>query len=422
MGPRAPRRLARGLTAATVLLLAACQSTQPSAPPRDAASIPPTHGASGAPSPDASVPAVTLDLDRISITLEPFATVKGGPLAISAPDDGSGRLFVAARNGQVWVVNGDGTVVDEPLVDLRDRIKSGGEQGLLGLAAHPDFATDKRVFVNFTDTNGDTVVARLSIDPDDASRLDPRTFHQLLFVDQPFANHNGGAVLFGRDRNLYLSLGDGGSGGDPRGNGQSLDTLLGKILRIDVGAADSDGYTIPPANPFASGGGKQEILHWGLRNPWRMSFDRSNGDLWIGDVGQGSFEEVDVARFGSPGLNFGWNCFEGNHPFKPDPCKGDEGTITTPIAEYGRDLGCTVIGGYVYRGSRYPFLQGAYLSADYCTGTIFAIDSTSTELVAPVVVGSGSGGQISAFGDDADGELYVTNLGGEISKVVATQR
>jgi len=358
--------------------------------------------------------------ERVAITLEPFARVPGGPLAIAAAHDGSGRLFVAAQDGKVWVVERDGTVRAEPLVDLGSRLRGGGEQGLLGLALHPRFPADPRLFVDYTDKAGDTVVASLTLDPADGNRLDPASHRQLLFVDQPFPNHNGGAVLFGSDGDLYVSLGDGGSGGDPQGNGQNTETLLGKILRLDVDVAPGDqGYAIPSDNPFAGGGGRGEIWEYGLRNPWRMSFDRANGDLWIGDVGQNAFEEVDVARVGTGGLNFGWNQMEGSHCYSATRCQRDG--LTPPVADYGRDLGCTVIGGYVYRGATYRFLVGTYLFADYCSGRIFAIDAATEGLVAPVEVGAGSG-SISAFGEDAAGELYVTALDGTVSKVVATLR
>ena len=374
-------------------------------------------------SPEATAPLPTNappQLDRISISLEPFAQVPDAPVAIAAPDDGTGRLFVAARDGRVWVVGRDGNMVREPMVDLRSRIRSGGEQGLLGIATHPTFATDPRVFVNYTNQDGDTVVASLALDPANPDRMDPGSHTRLLFVDQPFSNHNGGGVLFGPDGYLYLSLGDGGGGGDPLDSGQDLQSLLGKILRIDVDAASGDSpYAAPRDNPFAAGGGRPEIWHLGLRNPWRLSFDRANGDLWIGDVGQGTWEEVDVARRGAGGgLNFGWNVMEGAHCFGGD-CSTDG--LTLPISEYGRELGCTVIGGYVYRGARFPFLVGAYLFLDYCTGRMFAIDAGATELVAPVTVGNGSG-QISAFGEDTDGELYVTSLDGDVSRVIAIER
>ncbi len=351
------------------------------------------------------------------MTLEPFAQVGGGPLAMSAADDGSGRLFVASQDGRVWVIT-NGSVSSEPAVDLGPRLRSGGEQGLLGIALHPGFPTDPRIFVNYTDRNVDTVVASLEIDSGNPDRIDPDSHRQILFIDQPFANHNGGAVVFGPDGYLYVFMGDGGSGGDPQNNGQRLDTLLGKVLRIGVDGADGDlGYVIPPDNPFVGGDGMDEIWHYGLRNPWRASFDGLTGDLWIGDVGQNRLEEIDVARDGEGGHNFGWNVMEGTSCFREDPC--DRFALTPPVTEYGRELGCTVIGGYVYRGTAQPALAGAYLFADFCDGRIFAIDSAATAFVRPVEVGV-AGGRIAAFGQDVDGELYALSLDGNISRVVAS--
>jgi glucose/arabinose dehydrogenase len=427
MDPRPARRLPAAAWLATVLAAAALAScsTNPVSTPRTNTPSPGTSGPAATKAPGASVATgaptgSAAQLSDLAIALEPFASVPGGPLAIAAPSDGSGRLFVAAQDGKVWVVEADGTTRPEPLVDLTGRLRSGGEQGLLGIALHPGFPTDPRVFVDYTDKAGDTIVASLTLDPRDPNRLDPASHRQLLFVDQPFANHNGGAVAFGPDGYLYVSLGDGGSGGDPQGNGQNTNALLGKILRLDINVPAGDqGYAIPSDNPFANGGGRGEVWLYGLRNPWRLSFDRANGDLWIGDVGQNAFEEVDVARAGTGGLDFGWNRMEGSHCFRSDRCQRDG--LTLPVSDYGRDLGCTVIGGYVYRGSMYPFLAGTYLFTDYCSGQIFALDASSNGLVLPITVGTGGSG-ISAFGEDAGGGLYVTALDGTVSKVVATVR
>ena len=359
----------------------------------------------------------TSPLSGIELTLEPFSTVPGGPLAMAAADDGSGRLFVAAQDGKIWIVQPDGSVGATPAIDLGPRIRSGGEQGLLGLALHPSFPTDPRVFVDYTNTDGDTIVASLRLAEGDPARLDPDSHQQLLFVDQPYANHNGGALAFGPDGSLYVSLGDGGAGGDPHDNGQRLDTLLGKVLRLDIDGTET--YVVPDDNPFAGGGGLGEIWLYGLRNPWRMSFDRETGDLWIGDVGQNSWEEVDVARAGLGGINFGWRVMEGSHCYNADTC--DREHLTLPATDYGRDQGCTVIGGYVYRGGAHAFLDGVYLFADYCSGNLFALDAGATDYATPTVVGNG-GTNIAAFGQDADGELYTLALDGTISKVVATQR
>ena len=393
------------------LLAGACQPTLsgiPSAVPRTIGPVqtrPPT-------SPRAGMP--------FTGTVEAFAEVEGGPLAIAAPHDGTGRLFVASQAGQIWSVGADGDVVREPMVDLAPFIVSGGEQGLLGLAPHPDFPADPRVFLNYTGENGDTSISTISLDPGNPDRFDLESLTRLLLVDQPYANHNGGGTLFGPDGYLYLALGDGGAGGDPHGNGQSLDTLLGKILRIDVDdrAGDRE-YGIPPDNPFAGSDGMDEIWLSGLRNPWRLSFDRGSGDLWIGDVGQGAWEEVDVARDGQGGLNFGWNRMEGAHCFREETCS-EEG-LTLPITEYGHDLGCTVIGGYVYRGTELPDLEGTYLFADYCSGRIFAIEADTTSMVVPEEVGQVDG-RASAFGEGEDGELYITTLDGTIYRVSAVTR
>ncbi|HEY6058635.1 MAG TPA: PQQ-dependent sugar dehydrogenase, partial [Candidatus Limnocylindrales bacterium] len=254
------------------------------------------------------------DLARLRLTLEPVVNGLQSPIGIVNAGDGSGRLFVIEQAGRIRVVR-DGALVDEPFLDIADRVASGGERGLLGLAFHPSFPSDPRLFVDYTDRDGNTVVSSFTVSGGATERADPASERVLLHVDQPFPNHNGGDVVFGPDGFLYITLGDGGSGGDPQGNGQRKDTLLGKILRIDVNATTgSRPYAIPPDNPFADGGGEPEIWAYGLRNPWRISFDRATGDLWIGDVGQGAWEEIDRERAGSPGgSNYGWNVMEGNH-------------------------------------------------------------------------------------------------------------
>jgi glucose/arabinose dehydrogenase len=412
------------MTALIATAIAGCVAETPS----PAATDPATSAAPAFTSGTGSAPAATPTpapaplptvAPRFSLSIKPFAKVDGGPLAISASEDGTGRLFVAAQDGRIWVVKADGTTLPDPMVDLTSFVKSGGEQGLLGLALHPGFPTDPRFYVDFTNADGDTVVASLTIDPNDPNRADPATLKQVLFQKQPYANHNGGALAFGPDGDLYVSFGDGGSGGDPQGNGQKTNVLLGKILRLDVdGAVGGQPYSIPSGNPFAGGGGDPEVWLYGLRNPWRMSFDRATGDLWIGDVGQGSYEEVDVARAGVGGLNFGWNRMEASHCYDTLVCSSDG--LTLPVSEYGRSIGSTVIGGYVYRGSAVPSADGFYLFADYGSGRFFAIGAGVTRLVDPVVVGNGDSGLISAFGQDVAGELYVTLLDGTVSRVVLT--
>ncbi len=414
------------LALAAALALAGCSIDRQTPLPSVGGTAPGTSNAPATPAPT-TIPSPAgsvnpLDLQHLSVTLEPFTKVDGGPLDLVAPDDGTGRLFVVAQDGRIWSVSADGAVAEQPMVDLSGELRSGGEQGLLGLALHPGFPTDPHVYVDYTDsTGGDTVIASLTVDASDPNRFDPASEQQILTVDQPYANHNGGDLLFGPDGDLYAFLGDGGSGGDPLGNGQNRLALLGKVLRLDVDHPTGDSaYSAPADNPFANGGGRPEIWTVGMRNPWRASFDRATGDLWIGDVGQGAWEEVDVARAGVGGQDFGWNRMEGNHCYPPGADCSTAG-LTPPVAEYGHDLGCTVVGGYVYRGSKYPALAGVYLFADYCTGRIFALDPRTDELREPVEVGNGGSG-FSSWGEDASGELYVTHLDGSISKVVATTK
>jgi glucose/arabinose dehydrogenase len=408
----------------SLILLASCTtSTSPSVPgaasptgsggPTASAGSP---GRSAAPASSAPVP------DGLSITLEPYATVKGGPLAIVSPRDGTGRLFVAAQDGLAWVVQ-DGKTSAVPLLDVRANFTTGGERGLLGLAVHPRFPADPRVFVDYTDANGDTVVSSFRINPADPNRVDPDSQTVILQVKQPAANHNGGSIVFGPDGYLYISMGDGGGGGS--GNGQKLDTLLGKILRIDVDTTSAP-YGIPSDNPFVTRAGtRPEIWLYGLRNPWRTSFDRATGDFWIGDVGASSWEEVDVIRssggghVGAGGLNLGWDVMEGAHCTDGSTSCATDG-LTLPVTEYGHDQGCTVIGGAVYRGAAQPALSGIYVFDDACSGTVFAIDAKTSALAKPTIVGTFEASSVS-FGEDQAGELYVANLDGAISRVIASR-
>ena len=396
-----------------------------SASPDGAPSRSPSAGGSvpGGSTPSGGTPAV-FDPSHVAVAFEPVVGGLVAPLAVVNAGDGSGRLFVAQQGGQIRIVR-DGKLVDPPFLDIADRITSGGEHGLLGVAFHPHYPADPRVFVDYTDSNGDTRVSAFRVDPASPDRLDPGTEERLLFVKQPFANHNGGALVFGPDGFLYISLGDGGSGGDPQGNGQSLQTLLGKILRIDVDTATGGrAYGIPADNPFADGadGRQPEIWLWGLRNPWRMSFDPATGDLWIGDVGQSAWEEIDVQRAGaSGGTNFGWNRMEGNHCFQPPQGCLVPG-LTRPQAEYGHDQGCTVIGGNVDRGSAQPLLAGGYFFADYCSGRVWAIDPSVDGLRTPTVVGDPKL-NFSAFGEDEAGELYAVDItGGTLLRLTGTNR
>jgi glucose/arabinose dehydrogenase len=337
--------------------------------------------------------------------------VPGSPLAVTNAGDGSGRLFVAEQGGAVYIVSG-GTVNPTPFLNIAGQVSGGGEQGLLGIAFHPDFPADNRVFVDYTNGAGDTVVGFLRVDPAAPDIVMPGLPEPVITINQPYANHNGGAIQFGPDGYLYIALGDGGSGGDPEDRAQDLGSLLGKILRIDVSSAT--GYAIPGSNPFGN-----EIWQYGLRNPFRFSFDGS--DLWIGDVGQGAWEEVDVARAGVGGLNFGWDDMEGNHCFEPSSGCATAGR-TAPVVEYPHVSGhCAVIGGNVYRGSAYPVLKGGYVFSDECSGFVWAVNAAGSGAQALVQVGSGAG-LIAGYGEDEVGELYAAALGGQLYRVTAVAR
>jgi glucose/arabinose dehydrogenase len=410
---------------AIVALAAGCGGPAPTPTGTGSAPAPSASGQSptgSAPTSSPSTPSARpFDPASVRIELEPVADIPGSPLGIVNAGDGSGRLFVVAQAGQVWIVE-DGRRNERPFLDIADQITTGGERGLLGLAFHPDFPDDPHFYVDYTDEQGNTVVSRwtVSSNPDVADAGSERV---LLHVDQPFPNHNGGALQFGPDGYLYISLGDGGSGGDPQGNGQSLDTLLAKILRIDVDQPSGDrAYGIPPDNPFVDrSGARPEIWLTGLRNPWRMSFDRATGDFWIGDVGQGEYEEIDAVRAGSKGgQNFGWNTTEGFHCFRSSDC--DEDGLTPPVTEYSHDGGnCSVTGGYVYRGEDHPELVGGYFFGDYCSGRMWAIDATENEVRESTVVLE-SGRSISSFGEDEAGELYLTDLGGALLRLTGSSR
>jgi glucose/arabinose dehydrogenase len=336
--------------------------------------------------------------------LEPIATLEQ-PLgmAVRIHDD---ALYVAEKTGRVVALIGHQT---RSVLDLSSEVSLGAEQGLLGLTFSPD---GRFLYVDDTDTNGDTHVTSFAMD---GQRADPSTRRDLLFVRQPFSNHNGGEVTFGPDGDLYVGLGDGGSGGDPLGNGQSLSTLLGKILRISPTPEASRPYAIPPDNPFVgTDGARPQIWAYGLRNPWRFSFDRQTGDLWIGDVGQSAWEEVDRQPAGSNGgENYGWNVMEGDHPY----AGGSSAGMTAPVYEYPHVNGrCSITGGYVYRGSAIPDLFGWYVFADFCVGRLEAIRLHDGDLqhvfLGPTLP------NLSSFGQDGAGELYALSLSGEVDRLV----
>ena len=342
-----------------------------------------------------------------SLAVETFAEGFAQPTSITHAGDGSGRLFVTERSGLIKVIE-DGAVVEEPFLDVSDLVTTGGgEQGLLGLAFHPEYAGNGQFFVNYTDTGGDTVVARYLVS-EDPNRVDPDSAAAVITVEQTFANHNGGQLKFGPDGYLYVGMGDGGSGGDPRGDGQNLATLLGAMLRLDVDTQEP--YAVPPDNPFVEdAGARDEIWAYGLRNPWRFSFDRETGDLWIADVGQSHWEEVNLQPAGSEGGdNYGWNIMEGTHCFPPGS-ECDPTGLTLPVLEYENTrTNCSVTGGYRYRGEEMPELAGIYFFSDYCSGTLWgATEDAGGEWAFETLLETNF--RVSTFGEDEDGELYIAD-------------
>ncbi|MGH2417337.1 MAG: PQQ-dependent sugar dehydrogenase [Candidatus Limnocylindria bacterium] len=418
-----PPRLALGLVLVLVLVLGACAGPSPSGTlgasiePGPSSAVPPTS------SPPAravsTIPPLQSGPDRLRVELVTAGLVE--PIGITNAGDGSGRLYVNERGGRIMVIEADGSLRAEPFVDLSGRLVAGGERGLLGLAFHPDFERNGRLFVHYSRAgDGATVVSELQASADRAT-ADPSE-RVLLTHAQPFANHNGGQMAFGPDGYLYLGLGDGGSGGDPFGNAQNPKVLLGKILRFDVDGppAANRAYALPPDNPYGSegtapGGGLPEVWSIGLRNPWRFSFDLRLGDLYIGDVGQGGWEEIDRQPADSTGgENYGWNVMEGRHCFQAD-C--DQTGYVKPIAEYPTASGCAVTGGYVYRGAAQPELQGVYVFADYCSGIVYTLQVDEGTITPKPVLESGL--RVSSFGEDEEGELYLADLvGGGIHRVL----
>ena len=337
------------------------------------------------------------------------------PISVDRIPDGSGRLAVVEQDGRIRIVH-NGELLPEPYLDITDRVDGGGERGLLGLAFPPGFGTEHpTVYVHYSDLAGDTTIAAFDA-PAGSTTLDPSSGRILLTEQQPFPNHNGGWIGFDQTGMLLIALGDGGSGGDPGNRASRLDTILGKMLRIDVLGAGDRTYAIPPDNPFVDrADARPEILHYGLRNPFRDSIDPATGNLWIGDVGQGAWEEVDVAPAGARGLDFGWHRWEGSHCFDP-PAGCDPAGVTMPVTEYAHGDGCAIIGGVVYHGQAIPALRGAYLFSDNCSGTLWAIDAGLDAPQAPIVLME-TGRSISSFGVDDTGEVYLTDLGGTLLRL-----
>jgi hypothetical protein len=348
--------------------------------------------------------------DTTAARLEVIVSGLQDPVHLSAPP-GDTRLFVVEQRGTIRVVK-NGQLLSTPFLDVRP-IASGGERGLLSVAFHPAYATNGYFYVNYTDVNGDTRVERYHANP--ASDVaEPQSAKLILAVDQPFSNHNGGHVLFGPDGMLYIGMGDGGSGGDPQGHGQNRGTLLGALLRIDVDGGDP--YRIPADNPYVNQPPfRGEIWAWGLRNPWRSAFDAVAGTIYVADVGQNQWEEVNVRPAADKGVNYGWNIMEGRHCYNASSC--NQSGLTLPVLEYNHSEGCSITGGFVYRGSKIPALQGHYFYADYCRGQVHSFKFASGAVSEPKAWDFGDIGSVPSFGEDANGELYVLSSNGTVYRL-----
>lgn len=338
------------------------------------------------------------------------------PVDLQHPGDDSNRLFVVEQGGVIRVFQNEATTTQASVfLDITDRITSGGERGLLGLAFHPNYESNGYFYVNYTTGDLRTVVSRFKVDSSNPDQALEQSEMEIISFNQPFNNHNGGQIQFGPDGYLYIAAGDGGSGGDPRGNGQDRTTLLGNILRIDIDAMeDGNNYAIPSDNPYidSNDGFREEIFAYGLRNPWRFSFDAQEGTLWAGDVGQSAYEEIDIIKAGQ---NYGWNIMEGNSCYDTDNC--DQSGLTLPVAEYGRGQGQSVTGGYVYRGPTLESLAGWYVYADFVSGRIWALNASSPDNPENMLLLATSL-RIASFGEDADHELYICAFDGKIYQLV----
>ena len=419
------------LLALLLLVVAACSQPAPTPtstpPPSPLVPIPTTQTPASTPTSGLPVLADT----PAPPTATPASTVASAPLLqsidveVAFPNlsfermvflthsgDDTDRLFLLLQPGRIMVFPNQRDVPRaEVFLDIRDRVNDrGNEEGLLGLAFDPRFAENGYFYVYYSASNPRrSVLSRFSVDGEQANQANPNSERVVLEVPQPYANHNGGAIHFAADGYLYVALGDGGSSGDPKGNGQDPGTLLGSILRIDPAAASSYGnYSVPGDNPFVGVSGfRDEIWAFGFRNPWRFSFDRETGDIWAGDVGQRGYEEIDLVK---PGLNYGWNVMEGFHCYPPSVSSCWQDGLELPLAEYPLTSGnCAVTGGYVYRGSRVPLLRGAYLYGDFCSGRIWGLIYDGNE-VSDAHLLLDSSLEISSFGEDEAGELYILSF------------
>ncbi|GGG57420.1 PQQ-dependent sugar dehydrogenase [Epilithonimonas arachidiradicis] len=348
-------------------------------------------------------------LSAQTISLENFVSGISNSVEIVASPTSDNRLFVVQQSGTIKIVNENGTVVPDNFLNISNLITFGGERGLLGLAFHPQFSTNRYFFVYYNNLQGDIRVSRFTANSSNPNTADPSSEKILLTIPKPFTNHNGGSIHFGADGYLWISTGDGGSGGDPNNNAQNKNSLLGKMLRIDVNSDNA--YNIPPDNPFVGSEGADEIWAYGLRNAWKFSFDRITNQVWIADVGQGEIEEINRVSATTPGINYGWRCYEGNDPYNTTGCP-NASTMTFPIAQYDHSGGkCSITGGYLYRGNLYTDLIGKYVFADYCSGQIGVMDTSNTIVWSPSFSAN-----FTTFGEDNQKQLYIA-AGNTIYKI-----
>ena len=344
-----------------------------------------------------------------SVILESFGPSFSSPVEIK--NAGDERLFVVEKSGKIKILNPDGSVNSTPFLNIEDRVSTNtNERGLLGLAFHPNYPENPFFFVNYTNNSGDTTISKFSVSTDENIANESETV--LLVINQPYGNHNGGCINFGPDGNLYIGMGDGGSGGDPQNYSQSTGSLLGKMLRINV---NSGAYSIPENNPYGD-----EIWSVGLRNPWKFSFDSENGNLWIADVGQNEFEEINMVENNPANVNYGWRCYEGDEPYNMSGCP-DNG-LTFPVATYSHynsgDFKCSITGGYVYRGNQISGLNGVYFFADYCSGEIGMLSTEDNSNWEMNLTFPNINGSWVSFGEDISGELYIVSINGGIYKII----
>jgi len=366
--------------------------------------------------PEKTVQAQTPALEAPAIKLAAEEVVRGldAPVYLTAPS-GDSRLFIVEQPGRIRIVE-NGKLLPKPFLDIRSKVGYGGERGLLSVAFHPQYRANGFLFVNYTNKHGDTRIERYASSSADKNLAEPASGKLILAIDQPYANHNGGHNLFGPDGMLYIGMGDGGSQGDPHGNGQNRNVLLGKLLRINVDRGDP--YAVPSGNPYAKGGGRGEIWAAGLRNPWRFAFDRAAGMLYIADVGQDKYEEINVVPMSAAGVNYGWSTMDGPSCFKVARCV--KSGLQQPAYWYTHEGGtCSIIGGFVYRGRRIREIQGQYFYSDYCNSWVrsytYTSDGTNRSWHQWL---DGGLGNIVSFGEDAEGELYICSSNGRVYKIV----